>query len=144
MALLAARCPGLVLASPAVGVDGVLWGGQLVDELLDAGGEAVDFGGEAVDLAEQDRGEFGVVLVEPAVQCSHEVAVFGAHDAAGQVGQRLGVAFPRMSASIMSRTDIVVVFDATVMTLISASSSNFSSRCQCRVRSRVRSIRVRV
>ncbi len=30
----------------------------------------------------------------------------------------------------MSRTDMVVIFDATVVTLISASSSNFSSRCQ--------------
>ena len=44
----------------------------------------------------------------------------------------------------MSRTDSVVIFDATVVTLISASSSSFSKRCQWRVRSRVRSMRVRV
>jgi hypothetical protein len=35
--------------------------------VLDAGGEAIDLGGQAVDLAEQDRGEFAVVVVESAV-----------------------------------------------------------------------------
>ena len=44
----------------------------------------------------------------------------------------------------MSRTDLVSNVEATAETLISESSSSFSSRCQYRVRSRVRSTRSRV
>ena len=44
----------------------------------------------------------------------------------------------------MSRTERVSNLLATDDTLIKASSSSFSSRCQCRVRSRVRSTRSRV
>lgn len=127
-----------------VGVDGLLGGRQFVDQVLDAGGEAIDLGGETVDLAEQDLGEFGVVVVEPAVECPHEFAALVAHVPLARSASVSGLRSPRMSASIISRTDIVVIFDATAVTLISASSSSFSSRCQWRVRSRVRSTRVRV
>jgi hypothetical protein len=51
---------------------------------------------------------------------------------------------PAISASSMSRTDLVSSVDATAETLISESSNSFSSRCQYRVRSRVRSTRSRV
>jgi hypothetical protein len=44
----------------------------------------------------------------------------------------------------MSRTDIEFILDTTADTLISASSSSFSMRCQQRARSRVRSTRNRV
>jgi hypothetical protein len=44
----------------------------------------------------------------------------------------------------MSRTDMVSMRLATVVTLMRASSSSFSRRCQCRVRSRVKSVRSRV
>jgi hypothetical protein len=39
-----------------------------------------------------------------------------------------GLRWPAISASIMSRTDLVVIVLATADTLISASSSSFSSR----------------
>ena len=61
----------------------------------------------------------------------------------GDEGAR-GLRSPAISASIMSRTDLMVIVLATADTLIRASSSSFSSRDQCRLRSRVRSVRSRV
>ena len=55
-----------------------------------------------------------------------------------------GSRWPAISASIMSRAETVVSLEATADTLIRASSSSFSSRCQYRVCSRVRSVRSRV
>jgi hypothetical protein len=55
-----------------------------------------------------------------------------------------GFRCPAISASIIARTDWVSMLEATEETLISARSSSFSSRAQCRVRSCTRSARSRV
>ena len=95
-------------------------------------------GGQPVDLIKQHAGDFGVVLVEPAAQRLDQSSTFGFIRPRASSASRRGSRSPAMSASSMSRTERVSNLLATDETLIKASSSSFSSRCQCRVRSRVR------
>ena len=100
------------------------------EQLVDAGGEGADLGGQRVDLVEQHPGQFGVMIVESAGQRLDQGGLFGFHPAARQAGERRGSRSPAINASIMSRTDSVSRVEATADTLINASSSSFSNRCQ--------------
>ena len=62
-------------------------GGNVGDDLLGPGVEPLDLGGEAVDLAEQNVGEFAVVLVEAAGECLDQGSAFDAQPSFGQLGE---------------------------------------------------------
>ena len=109
-----------------------------------AASEPLDLGDEGVDLVQQHPGQLAVMVIEPAGERLHQRGVLSFHLAAGQPGQQPGSRSPAISASIMSRTDLVSSELATLDTLISESSSSFSSREKYRVRYRVRSVRSRV
>ena len=47
-----------------------------------------------VDLVQQHPGEFGVMVVEPAVERGDQGRVFGLHPAAGQPGEHPRIALP--------------------------------------------------
>jgi hypothetical protein len=81
-----------VRAGGAIGTDAL--GRHRGDQLLDPPGERVDLGGQGVDLAEQDPGEFAVVVIEPAGQRLDQRGMLGSHLAAGQVRQDVRVALP--------------------------------------------------
>ena len=86
------------------------------------------------------RREFGVVVVEPAVEGGEQSRVFGLHAAPRQPGEHLGIALVRRSAPRSWRVRTRPMMSvATADSLIRASSSSFSSRCTCRDRSWVRS-----
>ena len=121
------------------------WVGQGGDQLIDPGGELVDLAGEGVDRSPAASGpahrggrRTGRSAPRPA-RCAWRFIRPRASPASAR-----GSRSPAISASTMSRTESVSSREATRDTLIRASSSSFSSRCQCRVRSRVRSTRSRV
>ena len=76
-------------------------------KLLDAGRQGADLGGQGIDLIQQHPREFGVMVVEPAIEGGEQSRVFGLHPAPRQLGQRLGSRCPAISASTMSRVDSV-------------------------------------
>lgn len=61
-----------------------------------------------------------------------------------KLARTCGSRSPAMSASIIARPETPKMSVATVDTLISASSSSFSTRCLCRERSSVNCTRKRV
>ncbi len=158
---------GRVWAGAGVGAGGAvgvhaLRGGDGGQQLLDTGGETVDLGGQGVVLVQQQAGQLGVVVVEPAGEGLHQCGVLGLHPPTGQAGQHFGVALAgdqrlqhrpagfahdvgghggQLDQGVFQQ---LLVSVATVDSLIRASSSSFSSRWTCRDRSRVRSIRSRV
>jgi hypothetical protein len=85
--------------------------------LVDAGGERIDLGGQAVDLVEQHAGQLSVMVVELAGQRLDEPVVLGPHPPACQPGEHPRVALSAMSASSMSRTEIVSILLAIAETL---------------------------
>ena len=111
---------------------------------LDAGGEDADLGGEGVDLVEQDPGQLGVVLIEPAGQRLTSAACLTRIRPRARPASTCGSRSPAISASIIARPGAPMMSVATVESLIRASSSSFSIRWACRDRSRVRSSRSRV
>ena len=132
------------LAPPVASAPLTGFGLHCGQQLVDAGGERADLGVQRVDLIEQHPRQFGVVIVEPAGQRLDQSGCLGLILPRASSASRCGSRSPAISASSMSRTDSVSRVEATDDTLISASSSSFSSRCQYRERSRVRSIRSRV
>jgi hypothetical protein len=77
-------------AGGAVGVH-ALRGGDRRQQLLDAGGEAVDLGVKGVVLVQQQAGQLGVVVIEPAGQGLHQRGVLDPHPAFGQSSKHFGV-----------------------------------------------------
>src|SRR5512133_863995 len=138
---------GSAIVAPASGpvpVPRHLGGGDGGAQLLDPGGEAVELGGQGVGVVPQHPRQLGVVVIEAAGQRLYQGAALAAHPPPGQLGEHLGSRWPATSASSMARPETPMMSVATVPSLIRASSSSFSSRCTCRVRSWVRSQRSRV
>ena len=73
-------------AGGAVGIH-ALGGGDHGDQFLDPGGEPADLAGQGIDLVQQDPGQFGVVIIEPAGERLDQAIVLGSHPAAGHAGQ---------------------------------------------------------
>jgi hypothetical protein len=67
---------------------------QLVDRGVEQCGDLIDPRGELVELAQQQSGQPGVVVGEPAVQGPLQVGSPGAGAAAGQLGQHFRAALP--------------------------------------------------
>jgi hypothetical protein len=80
-------------AGGAVGVDS-LSGGDRRDQFPDPGGELGDPGAGEIDLVQEDPGQLGVVVLEPAGERLGQRGALGFHLAAGQPGEHLGVALP--------------------------------------------------
>ena len=73
-----------------------------LQQVVDAGGEGVDLRRQRVDLIEQHPGQFGVVVVEAAVERLDQRRSLGLHPAPGQVGQA-----PRVTLAGDQRLDHV-------------------------------------
>jgi len=118
-------------------------GPDLGQVLLDPGGQGGDAGIAEGDLVQQHLRQLPMVVIEHPGQRLDQGVVLGFHPAAGQAGQDVGVALAADHPLIMSCAETVVSLLATADTLISATSSSFSSRCQQRVRSWTRWVRAR-
>ena len=101
-----------------------------VQHHLDTGGESGDLAVEGIDLIQQHPHQFGVMVVEPAPKRFDEGRPFGPHPAAGQVGEPPRITFPGDQGVEHVAHHRVSRVEATHDTLISASSSSFSNRCQ--------------
>jgi hypothetical protein len=69
-------------------------GGEGADRGVEQQGDLVDPRGQLVELAQQQPGQLGVVVGEPAVQGPFQIGPAGAGPAPGQLGQHHGVALP--------------------------------------------------
>jgi hypothetical protein len=107
-------------------IDGPSVVGQRGDQVLDARREGVDLGAEGVDLAQQHPRQLAVMIIEAAISSKRLASIFPRARSASRYGSRC----PAIKASIMSRVESVSSVEASDDTLISASSSSFSSRCQ--------------
>ena len=99
---------------------------------LDAGGEGVDLGGQRVDLVQQHPGQLGVVVVEAAVKrLDQRRRAWPSSGRGPGSASAVGSRSPGdQRLDHVARRQRVQLSEATADTLISASSSSFSSRCQ--------------
>jgi hypothetical protein len=111
---------------------------QLVDRGVEQCGDLIDPRGELVELAQQQSGQPGVVVGEPAVQGPRSARRVRARPRASSAST-FGLRCPAISASIIARPDTPSTSVSTDEILIRASSSSFSIRCLTRVRSSTRS-----
>ena len=92
---------------------------------------SADLGGQRVDLVEQHPGQFGVMIVESAGQRLDQGGLFG-FSSCRAPGRRAGAGHARRRSTppACPAPRTVSRVEATADTLISASSSSFSNRCQ--------------
>ena len=126
-----------------VRVDG-LGVGHRRQQLIDAGPQGVDLGGQGIDLVQQHPREFGVMVVEAAIEGGEQSRVFGLHPAPRQPSEHLGIALSGDQRLDHGASGHARDVGGHRRQLDQASSSSFSSRCTCRERSWVRSVRSRV
>jgi hypothetical protein len=116
-------------------------GRQFTDSVLDAGLHGGDVGGDRIHPLQHLREQEGVVIGEPAGQRLGQPGGLGAQTAAGQLGEHRRITLAAMSAAIIARPEAPNGSLTTTDSLISASSSSFSTRCFSAVRTASRSTR---
>ncbi|WP_412753922.1 hypothetical protein [Krasilnikovia sp. M28-CT-15] len=104
---------------------------QRLQLFVDPSRQRVDHRGDAVDAVDHRAAEERVVVAEPAYQRVTQGRDLRSHPSTGEFCEDLGGSrSPAISASIIARPETPRVWEATDVSLMPASSRNFSSRVE--------------